>query len=234
MRPAPAILLIDADPHAAEQLAQQLAADGYRVDVARTTEHARMLAREHPPELALLGDLGEPHATLALLEEIRGRSLDGAAPWDLGLPALVLGSGVDRLDAIRAFEAGADDYLPAGAYLELRARVGALLRRAGSQREPAVRVRVGELEIDARSRCASLASEPLDLRRLEFDLLLHMAREPTRVFERRELLRSVWGYGNGCSTRTVDSHASRLRRKLDPQRAGTWVLGVRGVGYRLR
>jgi two-component system, OmpR family, alkaline phosphatase synthesis response regulator PhoP len=234
MRPAPAILLLDADPRGGEQLAQQLAADGYRVDVARTVEHARVLAREHPPELALLGDLGESRATLALLEEIRRGSRDGAAPWDAGLPALVLGSGADRLDAIRAFEAGADDYLPTGAYLELRARVGALLRRGGLAREPAARVRVGELEIDARSRRASLADEPLELRRLEFDLLLHMAREPTRVFARRELLRSIWGYGTGCSTRTVDSHASRVRRKLDPRREGVWMLGVRGVGYRLR
>ncbi len=69
----------------------------------------------------------------------------------------------------------------------------------------------------------------VDLRRLEFDLLVHLAREPERVFTREELLRAIWGYRCGGSTRTVDSHASRLRRKL----GHGWVVSVRGVGYRL-
>jgi DNA-binding response OmpR family regulator len=237
MSQAPSILVLELDPQAGERLAQRLAADGYRVEVARTAEHARLLAREHPPELALLGDLGEPHATLALLAEIRCGAPAGAARWNSSLPTLVLGARADSLEAIRAFEAGADDYWLSsgtGGYLELRARIGALLRRVRAAREVDTTVAIGELEIDTSSRRATLAGTSLELRRLEFDLLLHMAHEPTRVFERRELLRSVWGYGSGCSTRTVDSHASRLRRKLDPQGAGAWVLGVRGVGYRLR
>ena len=68
---------------------------------------------------------------------------------------------------------------------------------------------------------------------MEFELLVHLAREPERVFARDELLRAVWGYRSSGSTRTVDSHASRLRRKLDARRRGRWVINVRGVGYRL-
>ncbi len=68
---------------------------------------------------------------------------------------------------------------------------------------------------------------------MEFELLLCLAREPTRVFTRKELLRSVWGYGSGGSTRTVDSHASRLRRKLALDQTQRWVVNVWGVGYRL-
>jgi two-component system response regulator AdeR len=231
-----ALLVLEADPQAGERLAQKLARDGFRVDVARTAEHARALAREHPPDIALLADLGEPRAALELLEEIRrGGESAAAFPWGPDLPTLVLGAQADRLDAIRAFELGADDYLlRSGGYLELRARVRALLRRVRAAREPATRLEVAELSIDTCARCATLACRRLELRRLEFDLLVHLAHDPTRVFDRRELLRAIWGYGNSCSTRTVDSHASRLRRKLDPERRGAWVLGVRGIGYRLR
>ena len=69
---------------------------------------------------------------------------------------------------------------------------------------------------------------------MEFELLVHLAREPERVFAKPELLRSVWGYRSCGSTRTLDSHASRLRRKLAPDDARNWVISVWGVGYRLR
>jgi DNA-binding response OmpR family regulator len=68
---------------------------------------------------------------------------------------------------------------------------------------------------------------------MEFELLVHLAREPERVFAKDELLRAVWGYRSGGSTRTVDSHASRLRRKLAPDGPRRWVISVWGVGYRL-
>jgi DNA-binding response OmpR family regulator len=131
---------------------------------------------------------------------------------------------------LRAFEYGADDVLgEAAGYLELRARVNALLRRAGGSLEPAKRLQVGPLEIDVPGHSVRLRGRAVCLRPLEFALLVHLAREPARVFARGELLRSVWGFRAGGSTRTVDSHASRLRGKLG---AG-WVVGVRGVGYRL-
>jgi len=91
---------------------------------------------------------------------------------------------------------------------------------------------VGPLRIDPAAHAASLHGERLELRRLEFELLLHLASNPSRVFRRHELLRAVWGFrAEGC-TRTVDSHASRLRNKLSA--AGEhWIVSVRGVGYRL-
>jgi DNA-binding response OmpR family regulator len=73
----------------------------------------------------------------------------------------------------------------------------------------------------------------VDLRRQEFHLLVHLAREPERVFGKDELLRAVWGYRSSGSTRTLDSHASRLRRKLDVDGTRRWVINVWGVGYRL-
>jgi DNA-binding response OmpR family regulator len=232
MSPAAPILLVEADRRFGEAIAQQLAADGYRVELARNARHARILATETRPRLAVLGRLDAPRGALALLEEIRGDDRDGI--WDRRLPALVIGASDAELDALRAFDAGADDFvsIPVG-YLELRARVCAVLRRTVGTVELPPDIEIGPLQIDPLRRAATFAGEPLALRRMEYELLLHLAREPHRVFSRDELLRAIWGYRSSGSTRTVDTHASRLRRKL-VHRGERWIVGVWGVGYRLQ
>jgi DNA-binding response OmpR family regulator len=232
-RPEGPILVVEADSERTRALVSQLVADGFAVEVARTAEHARILARTRTPELALLGDLDPPRGTLRLLEEIRESGL-GKSPWDRGMPTIVVGTKEHELEMLRAFEAGADDFLTrAAGYLELRARVRALLRRAEGSDEAARWLEVGNLVVDSHAHGATLCGRRLELRRMEFGLLVHLAREPSRVFAREELLRSVWGYRSGGSTRTVDSHASRLRRKLEVDQAQRWVINVWGVGYRL-
>ncbi len=146
----------------------------------------------------------------------------------------MIGAKADELDLLRAFEAGADDFMarPAG-YLELRARLRATLCRAEGTARGAGILEVEELTVDTGARSASLHGKALGLRRLEFELLAHLAGEPERVFTRDELLRVVWGYRSHGSTRTVDSHASRLRRKLAHDGGRRWVVNVWGVGYRL-
>jgi DNA-binding response OmpR family regulator len=109
----------------------------------------------------------------------------------------------------------------------------AVLRRA--ERCPGRRrlLQVGALAIDRDAHAVSLHGEMVQLRRQEFELLAHLASDPQRVFGRGDLLRAVWGYRASGSSRTVDSHASRLRRKLDLDGSRRWVVNVWGVGYRL-
>ncbi len=229
---AGSILVVESDASLAGVLVEQLLADGYRAEPARTAEHARMLAQGCSPRLAVLGEVGSARGALELLQEIR-RAAGGSAPWVRHMPVIVLGASENELDMLRAFEAGADDFMARPVrYLELRARMRALLRRAQWTVAPARRLVVGALEIDLDGHAVSLEGLPVDLRRLEFELLVHLAGDPERVFGKQELLRAVWRYRSSGSTRTVDSHASRLRRKLE-ERGGRWVINVWGVGYRL-
>jgi DNA-binding response OmpR family regulator len=113
---------------------------------------------------------------------------------------------------------------------ELVARMRAVLRRSNGPRHPRLTVR--DLEIDLASRVVKLA-EPVQLSAKEYELLVALAEDPVRVFKKEELLRDVWGFRSLGRTRTLDSHASRLRRKLNAAGETAYVLNVWGVGYRL-
>lgn len=236
-REPPVVLVVEYELDLGGQLIDQLAADGYRARLACTAEHARVLVRTHPPAVALLlGELESPHAALELLVEIRGGSTvreSVESPWPAGLPVIMMSSRIEEPDLLRAFDAGADDFLTRPArYLELRARLRALLCRVRDG-EDSQHVEVGPLEIDVHAHAVTLHGRPLRLCRLEYELLLHLAREPQRVFAKQELLRAVWGHPAPLGTRTLDSHSSRLRRKLRAAGDQQWVVNVRGVGYRL-
>ncbi len=221
------ILVVEHDAEVGRPLVDQLEADGYTARLARTVEHARVTARGSPPAAAVLCDLEHPCAALGLLAEVR----EGEDPWHGGLP--VISTRAQEPDLLRAFDAGADDFIARPAsYLELRARLRALLRRVAGDMD-AKRVQVGPLVVDACARTVSVHGRTVALRRLEYELLLRLARDPGRVLAKDELMRDVWGYPVVCSTRTLDSHASRLRRKLRAVGGERLVINVRGIGYRL-
>jgi DNA-binding response OmpR family regulator len=212
-------------------LADNLSADGFDVLEAESVIDARHLLASAFPDLAII-DLGLPDGDgLELLEHVRDADRI-AGRLDPDLPLLVLSGRASELDRLRGFSRGCDDYIVKPfSYYELSARVRALLRR--TRRRPGTgRLRIGSLELDPISRQVWVRGEPVALSKKEYALLRALAGDPTRVFTREELLRGVWGFRAMGTTRTLDSHAFRLRQKLN--RSGDrFVVNVWGVGYRL-
>jgi DNA-binding response OmpR family regulator len=211
-------------------LCDHLTADCFTALPAPSASDALRLCQYKQPDLLLL-DLCLPDAGgLDVLREIR--ESDGvAARFDPELPVIVLSGKASSEDRVRGFESGADDYLVKPFhYPELRARIKSVLRRRSERKEGPCRV--GEIVIDPARRVVRVGERPVDLSNKEFALLRQLASDPTRVFTKEELLRDVWGFRSLGRTRTLDSHASRLRRKLDPEHC-RFVVNCWGVGYRL-
>ena len=207
------VLVVEDDDATRTFLADNLSADGYELLVAGCARDGLRLLESKFPDLAIV-DLGLPD-TDGLEIVTRVREADGVATrLDPGTPLLVLSGRAGELDRVRGLERGADDYLiKPFSYPELRARVASLLRRA-DRRSRGGRVRVGALEVDPPARDVRLHGERVELSQKEFALLRTLASDPTRVFTKEELLRNVWGFRSMGSTRTLDSHACRLRHKL--------------------
>ena len=155
------------------------------------------------------------------------------------VPVLMLTSKSSELDRVVGLEIGADDYVTKPfSVLELMARVKAILRRAelsrGAVAEESDEVDAGCVTIDPATRGARIRGEPIDLTAKEFDLLLHFAKHPGRVFRRLELLDRVWGYGHEGYEHTVNSHINRLRSKIEVDPAHPeLIVTVWGVGYKM-
>lgn len=165
------------------------------------------------------------------------RSIRRARPWQ---PILMVTAKSTEADRVLGLDTGADDYLTKPfSVLELVARARAILRRvatvrsaAGAARMPE-RLTIGPLHIDTASREVHLGGAPIELTAREFDLLVHFARHPQRVFRRAELLDQVWGAGYEGYEHTVNSHINRLRTKIEEDPATPrLVVTVWGVGYK--
>jgi len=224
------VVVCEDDTMTLELLCDHLTADRYGVLPAPSASDALRLCRFNQPDLMLL-DLSLPDASgLDVLREIRGA--DGVeSRFDPELPVIILTGRGAQTDRVRGLTAGADDYLTKPfAVDELQARIGAVLRRRANRREGPIRV--GELIVDPVRRRVMLAGREVALAKKEFTLLRVLASDPTRVFPKEDLLRDVWGYRSPGKTRTLDSHASRLRRKLDPEHS-RYIVNCWGIGYRL-
>ncbi len=224
------VVVCEDDAPTLELLCDNLAADRFGVLPAPSASDALRLCRYKQPDLMLL-DLTLPDASgLDVLREIR--EADGVVSrFDPDLPVIVLtGRGAEQ-DRVRGLEFGADDYVVKPFhYGELRARIEAVLRRVNRRRGGPLRV--GEVVVDPGRRRAWVGGREVRLAKKEFSLLRVLASDPHRVFSKRELLDEIWGSHVSTKTRTLDSHASRLRRKLDPN-SSRFVVNCWGVGYRL-
>jgi DNA-binding response OmpR family regulator len=219
-----ALLLAEPEPATRGYLERQLVSDGFRVLQAAFGGEALALAERTWPDLVVCSELD-------LCERLREG--EPGRTWNRDVPVIVLGpEEADAVDRVRAFQRGADDYVPRPVvYDELLARIRAVLRRTSP---PSLDlIEVGELRIDRLARVVTVRREPVRLAGKEFELLLALAAEPNRVFTKDELLRDVWGYRSFTRTRTLDSHVSRLRAKLERGQDDRFVVNVWGVGYKL-
>jgi DNA-binding response OmpR family regulator len=219
-----AVLLAEHEAGSREYLERQLRDDGFTVFEAAWTSRALDLVERLSPDVVIAGE-----ADLCR----RLRAGEPGRTWNRNVPVIVLTEpGAEPIVRVRALESGADDVVPRDVYLELLARVRALLRRA--MLGQAEIVDAGPLVVDHRARQVRVGEIAVRLSGREFELAAKLASDPTRVFTKTELLRDVWGIRSaGIRTRTVDSHASRLRRKLEAAGAREVVINDWGVGYRL-
>lgn len=227
------LLIADGDDRLRAFLAAQLDADGATVHVAADGAQARARAATYRPDALVLGALDTPAAAVALVRAIRGSGgMRGEPAADL--PVLILLPERDELSMLRAFEAGADDVAARPVpYALLRARLRVLLGLEGcrSVGGPTV-LRLGGLEVDEAAREVRVRGDAVELSAKEFALLQALIADPSRVRTKQELLREIWGHRTVGTTRTLDSHACRLRAKLAVH-GDRYVVNVWGVGYRL-
>jgi DNA-binding response OmpR family regulator len=230
------ILIAEDQTDIRDLLALNLRNAGYRVEAATNGRSALEAHIRQPADLLLL-DLMMPH--MDGLDVCKALRASGSTT-----PILMLTAKSTELDRVLGLELGADDYLTKPfSVAELLARVKALLRRADLVRAASVSTAApadpaltnGDVEISPAKRTVRLRGQEVELTALEFDLLLHFARHPGRVFSRGQLLNAVWGYTHDGYEHTVTTHINRLRAKLeaDPLRPEV-ILTVRGAGYRMR
>lgn len=225
------ILVIEDDEDIARFVELHLKDAGYEVSLAHDGNAGLDLALTNPYDLIIL-DLMLPEVDgLEICRRVR------AAP--VYVPMIMLTSRTSELDRVLGLEMGSDDYLTKPfSILELLARVKALFRRvetlkSGTTRESQKTIQAGDLVVDAEKRKVTFRGNPVLLTAKEFDILLHFAKNPGKVYTRIELLNLIWGYGYDGYEHTVNSHINRLRAKIEENPAEPcYILGVRGVGYK--
>ena len=225
----PKILVVDDERVMVKGIKFNLENEGYQVETGSDGEEAVEKARAGQFDLIIL-DLMMPKIDgLQACMKIREFS---------NVPVIMLTAKSEDADKIIGFECGADDYITKPFnILELKARIRALLRRAGAaaqQQREADRLTQGSITLDVAERAAWRDGEPVELTAKEFDLMALLMQNPGRVYSRENLLNLVWGYEYIGEFRTVDVHIRRLREKLEPDPANPeHILTKWGVGYYL-
>ena len=218
------VMVVDDDQDLSEMLGIVLTGAGIDVDLVSRGDEALEVFRNNPPDLVLLDVMLPGLDGIEVCRLIRAESM---------VPIIMLSAKGDSHDVVRGLEAGADDYMvkPFKHPSELVARIRTRLRRTNT--EISGLLTIGDLAIDVTAHQIQRAGKQIALTRLEFDLLVALAKEPGRVFSRDALLSEVWGYRHSTDTRLVNVHVQRLRAKIehDAERPEI-VVTVRGVGYK--
>ena len=223
----PRILVVDDEPTLLATLRFNMEREGYEVITASDGGEAIALAETVRPDLVLL-DL--------MLPGMHGFEICRALRKHTSIPIVILTARSDEVNRIVGLEVGADDYITKPFSMgELVARLRALLRRAAGPRttEAPEHILSGPLTVDLARREAAIHGESLALKPKEFDLLVTLMRNRGQTLTRDQLLQRVWKYQGGGSSRTVDVHVGRLRKKIErlPDQPFR-IITMRGFGYR--
>ena len=219
----PLIMVVDDDQDLAEMLGIVLNGSGFEVDLVNSGDGVMEIFRANVPDLVLLDVMLPGIDGIEVCRLIRQESM---------VPIVMLTAKGDTHDVVLGLEAGADDYMvkpfnPS----ELVARLKVRLRRTGS--DTVTSLRIGDLAVDQVAHTIARDGKSIPLTRLEFDLLVALAKEPGRVFTREALLSEVWGYQHATDTRLVNVHIQRLRSRIERDADNPeLILTVRGVGYK--
>jgi len=217
------IMVVDDDQDLAEMLGIVLTGDGYQVDLVNRGDEVMSAFALQNPDLVLLDVMLPGMDGVEVCKLIRAVSM---------VPIVMLTARGDTQDVVDGLEAGADDYMvkPFNSS-ELLARLKVRLRRTGV--ETSTGLSIGNIKIDQIAHSIIRDGQNIPLTRLEFDLLVALAKEPGRVFSREALLSEVWGYRPATDTRLVNVHIQRLRSKVERDAENPEIiLTVRGVGYK--
>lgn len=219
------VLVVDDDQDLAEMLGIVLNGAGIEVDLVNRGDEVMDFFRSNSPDLVVLDVMLPGIDGIEVCRLIR--------EFSVKVPIVMLTAKGDTHDVVRGLEAGADDYMvkpfkPS----ELLARIRTRLRRSSYELPGAITL--GDLSIDFVEHTVKRDGKEIALTRLEFDLLVALAKEPRRVFSRAVLLNEVWGYHHSMDTRLVNVHIQRLRSKIEhnPENPAI-IITVRGVGYKV-
>ena len=218
------IMVVDDDQDLAEMLGIVLTSSGFDVDLVSRGDEALEVFRNNPPDLVLLDVMLPGIDGIEVCRLIRKESM---------VPIVMLSAKGETQDIVRGLEAGADDYMqkPFRDKAELVARIRTRLRRTHT--DVTGLLAIGDLSIDVTAHEVRRGTNLIQLTRLEFDLLVALAKDPGRVFTRDALLSEVWGYRQTTDTRLVNVHVQRLRSKIEHDAEHPEiVMTVRGVGYK--
>ena len=218
------VMVVDDDQDLAEMLGIVLNGAGIEVDLVSRGDEVMDVFRNNPPDLVLLDVMLPGLDGIEVCRQIRAFSQK--------VPIVMLTAKGDTHDVVLGLEAGAADYMvkpfkPS----ELVARIRTRLRRTSG--ELASNLTLSDIAIDVLEHTITRGGKEIPLTRLEFDLLVALAKEPGRVFTREALLSEVWGYRHSTDTRLVNVHIQRLRAKVehDPEYP-TIITTIRGIGYK--
>jgi two-component system phosphate regulon response regulator PhoB len=224
----PTILIVDDEADISSALAFNLEREGFRAIEARSgTAALAILERSPRPDLVVL-DLMLPDVSgTEICKRLRRE------PQTKQLPILMLTAKSDTIDRVVGFEAGADDYVTKPfSVRELVLRIRAILRRRQGETATTEHVQIGSIRLDTAGHRVWVEGEEVGLTALEFRLLSTLIERSGRVQTRDSLLTTVWEMNGEVTTRTVDTHVRRLRKKLGA--ASAHIETLRGVGYRFR